>query len=191
MPERRRFLPVLIAVVAVAVVLVTARPVGDAEPAPSEPTPPPMAAVPGWEAPRIDSGGVGRDGVGRESINSPNVEAAGVDSVDSADGGPHGDAAERAVRTAERFARAWSTPRDDWWEQVSAHATANLAEALVHARPVSPPPQVAGTGEIYLGTPMWVRVRVPSDRGDLLLDLVADGDRWWVTAVDWRPRPVR
>jgi hypothetical protein len=199
-PDRRSFLPVLVASAAVVVALVTVRP-SDEPGRPAVPAPAPTAAVPGWdalpggeaapgwEAPHRDGAG-GGDNPDRPGPDDGRTDSDGVDpdSFDSADEGPHGDAAARAVRAAETFARAWSTPADDWWEQVSVLATADLTEALAGVRPVSPPPQVVGPGQVHLGTPAWVRVRVPTDRGDLLLDLVAGGDRWWVAAVDWHPR---
>jgi hypothetical protein len=91
------------------------------------------------------------------------------------------------LRQAERFARTWSTPDPSWPGRLADLADPALAAALAGAEPVRPPPGIAGAGTVLLGAPEWARVLVPTDRGDLVLDLTLTGAGWRVSGLDWRP----
>lgn len=92
------------------------------------------------------------------------------------------------VQVAEEFARRWSTPDPGWRARLRDLSTPALADALAGAEPLQPVPRFTEPGVLVFHNPDWARVVVPSDRGDLVLDLVRDGGerRWLVTAVGWR-----
>jgi pyruvate/2-oxoglutarate dehydrogenase complex dihydrolipoamide acyltransferase (E2) component len=168
------------------VLLVLGRPGGDAgrpadRPAapPADPTPaqaapaqltppatPPAAApasAPSTPPPVVVDGGV-----------------AGAESLDPAE-------LPAALRAAERFAADWAEPGADWHDLVSTLATPELAAALAGADPPRPAPELTGAGQVFYDAPQWARIGVPATGGTVVLDVVAVGDRWLVSAVDWWP----
>lgn len=128
---------------------------------------------------------------GPESATSPDAQAHPAvpplhDHVNAGDQ-PGGTGVDpQALQVAEDFAQVWSAPHGQWHARVSALTTAELSAALAGAEPVHPPPRVESAATTLAAAPEWTRVRVPTDRGDLMLDLVTRDGRWRVSAVDWR-----
>lgn len=194
-PVRRRR-GVLVAALAVAAVLLVPalRPDGDGDPTqpdrlaapaagpdgprrtPASHRPPP----PGHHHPDPAPSSIQPVGTATPAPLHDSGGATGVEELDPA-------AAAAAVRAAEEFAAAWSAPGPGWHERVATGATAALAASLAGASPVDPAPRHLGAGSLLHGTPAWARVRVPTDRGDVVLDLTLTGSQWLVSAVDWQP----
>jgi hypothetical protein len=105
---------------------------------------------------------------------------AGAESLDPAE-------LPAALRAAERFAADWAEPGADWHDRVSTLATPELAAALAGADPPRPAPELTGAGQVFYDAPQWARIGVPATGGTVVLDVVAVGDRWLVSAVDWWP----
>jgi hypothetical protein len=176
--------------VGAALLVVTLRPDGDGvDPAGHPAAPAAPVAVPELAA-SYRPPGAGPDhrtpGTGPATTDEapvPPHDSGGVTAVEELD--PAGAAA--AARVAEAFAAAWSAPGPDWLGRMAAYATPSLVAALAGATPVDPAPERLEAGSLLHATPAWARVRVPSERGDLVLDLTLTGSRWLVSAVDWRP----
>lgn len=140
-----------------------------AQAAPAQLTPPatppaaPPSSAPSTPPPVVVDGGV-----------------AGAESLDPAE-------LPAALRAAERFAADWAEPGADWHDRVSTLATPELAAALAGADPPRPAPELTGAGQVFYDAPQWARIGVPATGGTVVLDVVAVGDRWLVSAVDWWP----
>lgn len=96
-------------------------------------------------------------------------------------------AARQVVAVADQFATIWADPAPDWSRRLADLSTAALAASLAGADPPQPAPRISGAAQVLFEAPAWARVAVPADRGTVVLDVVAVGDRWLVSAVDWRP----
>lgn len=165
--DRRRVLVLVAAVAAGAVLVVLGRPGGGDAPgsdAARTPQPTPTVPVPSQPAvPAIVDGGV-----------------AGAERLDPAQ-------VPEALAAAERFAALWASPAPDWYARLAPLATPALAGALAGADPPEPARELTGAAQLYLDTPQWARIGVPAVRGTVVLDLVATGGGWLVSAVDWWP----
>lgn len=211
--DGRRLATVVVALVAGGALVVFARPGGgpdDADPTgASDPPPGGAAEQPHPDTGQTDAGqpgaGPAQPGHGDPAAPDPANAGGSPDPADDAADGagspaaPHdvsgvtdeerlADADVDAVRAAAAdFADAWSTPGDDWHRRLTPLATDALADALRGADPPQPAPQVTGGADLVFDAPHWARVAVPTDRGALLLDLVATDDGWRTAAIDWRP----
>lgn len=96
-------------------------------------------------------------------------------------------AARQVVAVADQFATIWADPAPDWSRRLADLSTPALAASLAGADPPQPAPRISGAAQVLFEAPAWARVAVPADRGTVVLDVVAVGDRWLVSAVDWRP----
>jgi hypothetical protein len=184
-------LAILAVAVAAAVVIVARMPAGEQAGSP----PQPVGAAPPFtvrQPPPAAASGVGAaapSGAGAPGTPAVAFPAAAVHEAGGVTGSeelPPG-AAPAAALVAERFARAWSTPGPRWTDRVAEYASPALAAALAGSEPVQPAPEVTGHAQVIIGAPRWVRMLVPTDRGDLVLDLTDTGQGWVVSAVDWQP----
>jgi pyruvate/2-oxoglutarate dehydrogenase complex dihydrolipoamide acyltransferase (E2) component len=168
------------------VLLVLGRPGGDAgrpadRPAATPADPPPAQATPAQLTPPATPPAAPPSSA--PSTPPPVVVDGGVAGAESL------DPAElpAALRAAERFAADWAEPGADWHDRVSTLATPELAAALAGADPPRPAPELTGAGQVFYDAPQWARIGVPATGGTVVLDVVAVGDRWLVSAVDWWP----
>ena len=168
------------------VLLVLGRPGGDAgrpadRPAAPPADPPPAQATPAQLTPPATPPAAPPSSA--PSTPPPVVVDGGVAGAESL------DPAElpAALRAAERFAADWAEPGADWHDRVSTLATPELAAALAGADPPRPAPELTGAGQVFYDAPQWARIGVPATGGTVVLDVVAVGDRWLVSAVDWWP----
>jgi hypothetical protein len=168
------------------VLLVLGRPGGDAgrpedRPAAPPADPPPAQAAPAQLTPPATPPAALPSSA--PSTPPPVVVDGGVAGAESL------DPAElpAALRAAERFAADWAEPGADWHDRVSTLATPELAAALAGADPPRPAPELTGAGQVFYDAPQWARIGVPATGGTVVLDVVAVGDRWLVSAVDWWP----
>jgi hypothetical protein len=157
---------VLGTVLAIALVVVVGRAVGDSRPDPTR---------------FVQQGPTG--------IATPTGPAPGDDGVIATPSSipPSDEAAIRARVGA--FMKVWLDRKlspAEWQQQIAAMSTTSVANSLVGADPLTvPATRITGDIALPVLTASLAQAIVPVDSGTVTLTLTKNGNRWLIAGIDW------